>query len=299
MSAANQCDCSEKDERGQHELSCGATDHGINRLGGRSDIGVPQDGGLQRGQQGNEIAQSSCPRTVSASGPEPQRAEHVRNIQQGQQSVESRSVSMRVGHPSPPQGSRCDGSMHASHRGLWVHRSVMDGVALCRMFNRATQGQSAPTYLSSDRDPVYRFHQWQANLRILDVKEIKTVPYVSTHQMSRTPRRLPILPVPACAPSGAWNGSSTAPFDTDLRYWGRADCRADATSTSRDERQEPSRVVMHAPVQHLVVDAGAQLWDEDRHRVPRSSGLARLRRRTVSIGVSTRGARCQRGVTGE
>ena len=27
-------------------------------------------------------------------------------------------------------------------------------------------------------DPLYRFHQWQANLRILDVKEIKTVPYV-------------------------------------------------------------------------------------------------------------------------
>jgi len=25
--------------------------------------------------------------------------------------------------------------------------------------------------------PLYRFHQWQANLRILDVKAIKTVPY--------------------------------------------------------------------------------------------------------------------------
>ena len=25
---------------------------------------------------------------------------------------------------------------------------------------------------------MYRFHQWPANLRILDVKEIKTVPYV-------------------------------------------------------------------------------------------------------------------------
>jgi hypothetical protein len=25
---------------------------------------------------------------------------------------------------------------------------------------------------------LYRFHQWQANLRILDVKEIKAVPYV-------------------------------------------------------------------------------------------------------------------------
>ncbi|MCA1583872.1 MAG: transposase [Acidobacteria bacterium] len=37
--------------------------------------------------------------------------------------------------------------------------------------------QAAPTYLSSDHDPLFRFHQWQANLRILDVKEIKTVPY--------------------------------------------------------------------------------------------------------------------------
>ena len=46
------------------------------------------------------------------------------------------------------------------------------------MFNRATRGHSSPTYLSSDHDPLYRFHQWQANLRILDVKEIKTMPYV-------------------------------------------------------------------------------------------------------------------------
>ena len=35
-----------------------------------------------------------------------------------------------------------------------------------------------PKYLSSDHDPLYRFHQWQANLRVLDVTEIKTVPYV-------------------------------------------------------------------------------------------------------------------------
>jgi hypothetical protein len=46
------------------------------------------------------------------------------------------------------------------------------------MFNRATRGQSSPTHFSSDHDPLYRFHQWQANLRILGVKEIKTVPYV-------------------------------------------------------------------------------------------------------------------------
>jgi putative transposase len=62
--------------------------------------------------------------------------------------------------------------------GFGVHRGVVDGVALCRMFNRATCGHTPPTYVSSDHDPLYRFHQWQANLRILDVREIKTVPYV-------------------------------------------------------------------------------------------------------------------------
>ncbi len=62
--------------------------------------------------------------------------------------------------------------------GFAVHRGVVDGVGLCRMFNRATRGQSSPKYLSSDHDPLYRFRRWQANLRILDVREIKTVPYV-------------------------------------------------------------------------------------------------------------------------
>jgi len=47
------------------------------------------------------------------------------------------------------------------------------------MFHRAIRGQRRmPNFLSSDNDPLYRFHQWQANLRILDVTEIKSVPYV-------------------------------------------------------------------------------------------------------------------------
>ena len=62
--------------------------------------------------------------------------------------------------------------------GFGVHRGVVDGVTLCQMFNRAIRRQAAPTYLSSDHDPLYRFHQCQANLRILDVAAIKTVPYV-------------------------------------------------------------------------------------------------------------------------
>jgi hypothetical protein len=34
-----------------------------------------------------------------------------------------------------------------------VHGGVVDGVALCRMFNRATRCQTPPKYLSSDHDP--------------------------------------------------------------------------------------------------------------------------------------------------
>src|SRR5688500_6351683 len=46
------------------------------------------------------------------------------------------------------------------------------------MFNRAIRWQTVPKYLSTDHDPLYRFHQRQANLRVLGVTEIKTVPYV-------------------------------------------------------------------------------------------------------------------------
>ena len=63
--------------------------------------------------------------------------------------------------------------------GFGVHAGTVDGAALCRMFNRAIGGQyGLPKYLSSDNDPLYRFHQWQANLRVLEVREIKTIPYV-------------------------------------------------------------------------------------------------------------------------
>jgi len=62
--------------------------------------------------------------------------------------------------------------------GFGIQAGIVDGLALCRMFNQAIRGQSVPKYLSSDHDPLYRFHQWQANLRVLGVIEIKTVPYV-------------------------------------------------------------------------------------------------------------------------
>jgi transposase InsO family protein len=62
--------------------------------------------------------------------------------------------------------------------GFGVRCGNVDGPALCRMFQQAIRRQHLPKYLSTDNDPLYRFHQWQANLRVLDVTEIKTVPDV-------------------------------------------------------------------------------------------------------------------------
>lgn len=62
--------------------------------------------------------------------------------------------------------------------GFGVQRGIVDGVALCGMFRRAIGGHCLSKYLSTDHDPLYRFHQWKANLRVLEVNEIKTVPYV-------------------------------------------------------------------------------------------------------------------------
>jgi transposase InsO family protein len=62
--------------------------------------------------------------------------------------------------------------------GFGIHAGTVHGAELCRMFHQAIRNQSVPKYLSSDHDPLFRFHQWQDNLRILEVTEIKTVPYV-------------------------------------------------------------------------------------------------------------------------
>ena len=61
--------------------------------------------------------------------------------------------------------------------GFGVHAGDVDGVALCRMFNTAISGMGVPKYLSSDNDPLFTYHRWEANLRILEVGELKTVPY--------------------------------------------------------------------------------------------------------------------------
>ena len=66
--------------------------------------------------------------------------------------------------------------------GFSVHAGDPNGVAYCRMFNKIISGLSLPKYLSSDNDPLYLFHRWQANLRILGTEEIKSVPRAPASQ---------------------------------------------------------------------------------------------------------------------
>jgi transposase InsO family protein len=100
-----------------------------------------------------------------------------------------------IGHPKDSLWSvdlfRCESILLKSHWvmvvmdqytrriiGFGVQAGNVDGPALCRMFNHATSGQSWPTYLSSDNDPLFQYHRWKANLRVLEVDEIKSLPHV-------------------------------------------------------------------------------------------------------------------------
>jgi putative transposase len=60
--------------------------------------------------------------------------------------------------------------------GFAVHAGNCNGIAYCRMFNKIVSGNDPPKYLSSDNDPLFLFHRWQANLRILEIDEVKSVP---------------------------------------------------------------------------------------------------------------------------
>jgi len=62
--------------------------------------------------------------------------------------------------------------------GFAVHAGSVNGNNLCQMFNKVIAGKSLPLYLSSDNDPLFEYHRWKANLRVLEVDEIKTVAYV-------------------------------------------------------------------------------------------------------------------------
>jgi transposase InsO family protein len=63
--------------------------------------------------------------------------------------------------------------------GFAVCAGAPDGPTVCRMFGEVRgHAGSLPNSLSSDHDPLFEFHRWKANLRILEIDEVKTVPDV-------------------------------------------------------------------------------------------------------------------------
>ncbi|WP_129782469.1 integrase core domain-containing protein [Peristeroidobacter soli] len=66
--------------------------------------------------------------------------------------------------------------------GFGVEPAHIAGISVCHMFNEARCGQPLPKQLSSDHDPLFRFHRWRANLRVLDIEELKSVPFAPRSQ---------------------------------------------------------------------------------------------------------------------
>jgi putative transposase len=62
--------------------------------------------------------------------------------------------------------------------GFSTHAGGLNGIAVCCMFNKIISKQSPPSLLSSDNDPLFQYHRWKENQRILDINEIKTLPYI-------------------------------------------------------------------------------------------------------------------------
>ena len=61
--------------------------------------------------------------------------------------------------------------------GFGIERGSIDGLSVCRMFNHAVTGRPSPKHVSTDHDPLFRFHRWLANLRVREIEEVKSVPY--------------------------------------------------------------------------------------------------------------------------
>ena len=89
------------------------------------------------------------------------------------------SIALRVAAREDPLGYGGDGSLHPPDHRVCRARRRARRPSVCRMLNRILgDAKQLPHTLSSDHDPLFEFQRWKANLRILEIKELKTVPYV-------------------------------------------------------------------------------------------------------------------------
>ncbi|MBF0443872.1 MAG: hypothetical protein HQK54_18330, partial [Oligoflexales bacterium] len=58
--------------------------------------------------------------------------------------------------------------------GFSVQKVECTGASVCHMFNEIlSKSKVIPKRISTDNDPLFEFYRWKANLRILDIEEIK------------------------------------------------------------------------------------------------------------------------------
>ena len=61
--------------------------------------------------------------------------------------------------------------------GFSVNKGPVNGPTICKMFNQINYRNNTPLSISTDHDPLFQFHRWKANLRILEIDEIKSIPF--------------------------------------------------------------------------------------------------------------------------
>ena len=66
--------------------------------------------------------------------------------------------------------------------GFAVNNGNISGPTLCHMFNSIISNQKLPKCISTDNDPFFKFQRWEANLRILEIEQIKSIPYTPISQ---------------------------------------------------------------------------------------------------------------------
>ena len=68
---------------------------------------------------------------------------------------------------SPAASSASTSHPHVSTAYRFAERSILQ--------SRASHYRNT---LSTDNDPLFRFHRWLANLRVIEVRQVKSVPYI-------------------------------------------------------------------------------------------------------------------------
>src|SRR5438309_12121109 len=71
------------------------------------------------------------------------------------------------------------------HHRLGLTTAHLNVGRVCQMFNQAIAKQTLSRSISSDHDPLFLYQRWRANLRVLEIEEIKTIP--------NTPRSHPFI----------------------------------------------------------------------------------------------------------